>query len=120
MAEHIDFLDLLPQKIKASYTNFELLSTASYYKTFQATERKSEKIHFIRALDMNSTFVRTNYDDAATFFLQEVLHTYSSIKLKNEIIVQNFAIENGKIALITKSKITSCCFQILMLMNHGI
>lgn len=71
MAEHIDFLDLLPQKIKASYTNFELLSTASYYKTFQATERKSEKIHFIRALDMNSTFVRTNYDDAATFFFKK-------------------------------------------------
>lgn len=64
---------LVPEKLRMKYTDFEVVAETSYYKIFQATSVLNLRRYSIRIFDLDSSFAKTDINDAATLFLQEIL-----------------------------------------------
>lgn len=65
--------ELIPPKLKSSYTNIMFISQTINYVVFEAKSASTNQIHNIRALDINNQFVRDNYNSSATLFIQELI-----------------------------------------------
>lgn len=91
---------LFTPNIKATYSDFQLISEATTFKVFQAKSKDSFQFHTIRVLDIESKDVKQNRDNAVTLFLQEVLRV--CITQPELVIIEEFEISEEKIAFVTK------------------
>ena len=96
--------ETLPTKLRSTHIQFKLVREATYYQIFEASSIETGELHTIRALNLNSDFVKKNYNHAATFFVQEILRITNRINSKEDfVVIESFEIENQKIAFVTKS-----------------
>lgn len=93
---------LVPPKLKATYTDFELTSETSYYKSYDATYIKTGERHTIRVLDTNSQFFKRDYNSAITLFLQELLRFCLRVNQPETVCLPSFEFFKGSIGFATK------------------
>ncbi len=95
------FSYLLPPRICALYSHFELTSEGSYYKTLSAKSRVNKKNYSIRVLDTASELLKKQRDPTITLFFQEILYFTLRTRQNDVIIIEDFEVFEDKIAFVT-------------------
>ena len=95
---------LLTPNIINFYFDFQLVSTATTFKVFQAKSRENHQIYAIRALDIESDAVKKNRNQAVTVFLQEILR-FCSVH-PELVVIEEFEIFEDKMVFVTKPHTT--------------
>jgi hypothetical protein len=68
----------IPPKFDVIYKDFKPIMEIASYQVFEALTRQNpEQKHSIRILDPTKDLVKTNFDSAATLFIQELFHLHS-------------------------------------------
>lgn len=104
---------LVPEALFSKYSDYEIVAESSYYKIFEATLTPGVRRYAIRALDLDSDYVKANLAQAATLFLQEVLCLCLRLESAeiNAVKIENFCIdmEKKQIAFVMAAQVSLQC-----------
>ena len=75
--------------LKVRYTNFELISKASYYQVFQAKSRSIQEMHSVNILDPPCDLLSRGFNILVTLFFQELVHLCQSSGGSGDILIRN-------------------------------
>src|SRR5690349_10868539 len=100
---------VVPPKLKFLYENFELTAETSTYRVFEAKARTSQEKHTIRILDCTKELVKSNFNQTATLFVQELL--WLQYRNPGSALINTFEISDDgtQIACATRSCVPLQC-----------
>lgn len=89
----------IPPRIRRLYAKFKNVSSANYFKVFNAISNSDGQPYTIRILDLNSELYNSNPNLAATLFIQELLRL--CVLHPDTVVIEDFEICDKSIAFVT-------------------
>lgn len=94
----------IPTKIREKYTPLEIRWRTAYSTVIEACSKENSSEKFlIRILNPCTPQIASNYNFAATMFIQELLFLSSRLLQEKEFMIEDFQIESQSMGYVTKS-----------------